>query len=67
MDGLVSEFDPEVGIGWVKGLRAGRWMFHCTSIEGGSRQIEVGQRVSFRVGPGGLGGWEARSVSPDPS
>ncbi len=61
----MSTFDEEVGLGEVAtggpggGPAAGRYRFHCTQIANGTRVVEVGARVSFRVLAGRDGRWEA--------
>lgn len=62
--GTVETFDAEEGLGRVVDGAGGSWQFHCTAITGGSRQIPVGADVSFEVGPGGPGRWEAFEVTP---
>ena len=44
LSGRVDAFDVEAGLGRVDGLG-----FHCVSIVGGTRRVEVGARVSYRV------------------
>lgn len=61
--GRVAEFDDHTGLGRVDG-DDGSWAFHCTTIVDGSRTIDPDTAVSFRVGPGGPGRWEAFDVSP---
>jgi cold shock CspA family protein len=64
-DGVVAEFDEAVGLGVVRSeLGAKSFPFHCTQIAGGSRTIEVGRAVRFRVVAGRLGRWEAAAVKP---
>lgn len=65
--GVVVDFDGHVGLGTVAGSTAGngpRWQFHCTTIAGGGRTIDVGTRVAFVVRAGGPGRWEAFEVTP---
>jgi hypothetical protein len=40
----------------------GGYPFHCTQIADGSRTVEVGAQVVFRVIPGRLGRWEAGAL-----
>jgi len=73
--GWVRSFDKDVGLGEVAtetaspGSGVGKvtevavFPFHCTEIAGGSRDIEIGTRVSFVVVPGHQGRWEARSIT----
>ena len=63
--GRVAAFDAHVGLGEVASDDGQRFAFHCTAITDGSRRIEVGARVAFRVAPGGPGRWEATEVTPD--
>lgn len=62
--GRVVAFDAEVGLGEVDTDGGERFGFHCTAITDGSRRIDVGTRVTFRVGPGGPGRWEASEITP---
>lgn len=63
-NGFVSAFDPEAGLGMIVDGQGDRWMFHCTKIVDGSRNIAADTAVEFRIGPGGPGRWEAYSVRP---
>lgn len=47
LTGVVSEFDAKRGLGDIVGDDGNVWPFHCAEISDGSRQISVGQRVSF--------------------
>ena len=47
--GIVSEFDEARGLGFVTSSSGSRWPFHCVSISDGSRTVEVGRSVRFRV------------------
>lgn len=62
--GRVAEFDSAVGLGVVEADGGRRYPFHCTAIADGSRTIDVGTSVSFRVVAGRLGRWEAAGLSP---
>jgi cold shock CspA family protein len=62
--GSVDSFDKDVGLGEVRGQDGRLYPFHCTGIADGSREIAVGQKVSFAVAPGHLGSWEARALQP---
>lgn len=65
LDGVVADFDEAVGLGVVRSEGGGEsFPFHCTQIAGGSRTIEVGTVVRFRVVAGRLGRWEAAAVTP---
>lgn len=61
--GTVAAFDADEGLGLVKGQAGGSWQFHCTAITDGSRQIPIGADVTFAVGPGGPGRWEAFQIT----
>jgi cold shock CspA family protein len=65
--GTVETFDSGLGLGVVITALGDWYPFHCTAITDGSRQIEVGRDVTFVVGPGGPGRWEARQVMPLPA
>ena len=61
--GTVAEFDEARGWGSIDS--EGRTLpFHCTQIADGTRTIAVGTAVRFEVRPGGMGRWEAASVTP---
>ena len=62
--GSVDSFDKDVGLGEVRGEDGRLYPFHCTEIADGSRDIAVGQKVSFAVAAGHLGSWEARALQP---
>lgn len=64
MEGTVLDFDADVGLGTI-GVDDGRsWIFHCTAIADGSRQIAIGTAVGFELQAGGPGVWEAAHVTP---
>jgi len=63
MTGRVVAFDEHVGLGEVEGEDGRRYPFHCTQIADGTRTIAVDAAVTFEVGPGHLGRWEATHVS----
>lgn len=58
-EGTVCEFDEHQGLGKVRATGGREYGFHCTQIADGSRTIAVGDEITFRVGPGGRGRWEA--------
>ncbi len=60
--GRVVDYDARRGLGTVEGDDGHRFGFHCTAVADESRDIPVGAPVSFRVGPGHLGAWEAATV-----
>jgi cold shock CspA family protein len=57
--GTIVSFDDHAGHGRVRGDDGEELFFHCTAIAGGSRTIDVGAPVRFRVVPGHHGRWEA--------
>jgi cold shock CspA family protein len=63
--GRVASFDPEVGLGQVEDDLGRTYPFHCVAIVDGSRHIERGARVRFRVAAGLPGRWEAADIRPD--
>ncbi len=78
--GMVTAFDAEVGLGEVEPAaepgheghlvgrpQATRYRFHCTQIADGTRRIEAGAVVSFRLLPGRDGQWEAADLQPVPA
>lgn len=70
LTGRVATFDEQAGYGTVTGEGlgsdgdAGEWFFHCTAIADGSRTIDVGAAVHFRLAPGHLGRLEGRELRP---
>jgi cold shock CspA family protein len=62
--GVVASFDDHEGAGTVRDALDGTvWWFHCTRIADGSRLVDVGATVTYRVttGPTGL---EAVDLAP---
>ena len=57
--GAVTAFDGLSGLGVVEAASGERFAFHCTSLVDGSRHIDAGRRVAFRLRPGHLGRLEA--------
>jgi cold shock CspA family protein len=57
-------FDDPRGLGVVRADDDVDYPFHCTAITDGTRTIELGTAVAFRVRPGRLGRWEATDVRP---
>ncbi|MGH9192195.1 MAG: cold shock domain-containing protein, partial [Acidimicrobiales bacterium] len=57
--GVVEEFDDRRGLGTIAADDGDVLPFHCTAIADGSRTVEAGRRVQFRVVPGLSGRWEA--------
>ena len=63
--GRVTEFDEVRGTGTVEDDEDGAaYPFHCTAITDGSRFIETGRPVVFRIHLGQLGRAEAAEVMP---
>ena len=46
--GRVVAFDPDAGLGTVRGGDGVEYLFHCVEIADGTRTIDVGVAVSFR-------------------
>lgn len=59
-------FDEDAGYGTVRADTGVEHFFHCTAIADGSRRIDVGAHVTFRVVPGHNGQWEAASIEAAP-
>jgi CspA family cold shock protein len=66
LEGQVVSFDERVGVGEIDGQGGPgrRYRFHCTQIADGARLIGVGTRVSFGLGAGRDGRWEAADIRP---
>lgn len=64
MNGTVTAFDDDRGLGTVTGEDATAYPFHCTAVADGTRTIAVGAEVTFDVVAGHLGRWEARDLRP---
>lgn len=62
--GTIDSFDADEGLGLVVDSAGRRYRFHCTVITDGSRTIEPGRTVAFKIGPGGPGAWEATVIIP---
>lgn len=45
--GVVSVFDPHIGLGYIRCDDGAEYLMHCISIADGSRNVAVGQRVEF--------------------
>jgi CspA family cold shock protein len=63
LSGHVVAFDGDVGLGQVAAADGTTYLFHCIEIADGSRDITVGQPVSFAL-IGKLGRFEAAQISP---
>ena len=61
LHGIVAEYDDHAGLGEIEADDTRYW-FHCTRIADGSRHVDPGQEVAFRVVPGHSGRWEATDV-----
>ncbi len=59
--GTVEEFDEAEGLGTIGAADGRRFPFHCIEIADGTRTIEVGAEVRFRV-LAKLGRWEAADI-----
>lgn len=63
MLGSVAAFEPDAGLGTVRGNDGTDYLFHCVEIADGTRTIEVGVAVSFnRLAK--LGVYEAGQLTP---
>jgi hypothetical protein len=62
--GRVGAFDAEAGLGEVRAEDDRAYPFHCVAIADGTRRVEVGAAVTFTVGPGLPGRWEAFDIRP---
>jgi cold shock CspA family protein len=63
LNGSVTSFDDHAGLGEVTSASGAVHPFHCTALTDGSRTIEVGAPVSFRVVAGGSGRREATQIT----
>ena len=61
---VVEAFDDPRGLGVVRSDEGVELPFHCTAIADGTRTVEAGARVTYRVVPGRLGRWEAADLRP---
>jgi len=64
--GVVLSFDDPRGLGIAIDHEGVEYPFHCANIADGSRRIEIGAAVTWRVIPGRLGRWEAADLRPAP-
>ena len=62
--GTVTDFDEPVGLGEVRASDGSEYPFHCTAIADGSRDIDAGRRVTFRLIPSRIGRLEAIELTP---
>ena len=65
--GTVLSFDDPRGLGVVVTESGVEYPFHCANIADGSRRIDVGATVGWRVIAGRLGRWEAGELQSLPS
>lgn len=63
--GQIAEYDDRRGLGVVAAGEE-RYPFHCTAIADGSRHIEAGTAVAFRLAEAHGGATEARALTPVP-
>ena len=63
LQGTVVRFDRDVGLGEVATADGAAHPFHCIEIADGSRDIAVGQAVTFEL-IGKLGRYEAARITP---
>ncbi len=61
--GVVESFDEHRGLGQVRAADGRLFDFHCIGIADGSRTIEVGAPVVFRL-LAKLGRYEATDITP---
>jgi cold shock CspA family protein len=62
--GVVAAYDTTAGYGTVRADDGRTWWFHCTAVADGSRHIDEGTRVVFRVVPGHRGQGEGVDLVP---
>lgn len=62
--GVVTAFDVAVGLGQIAGEGEDMVGFHCVAVADGSRTIEVGTTVTYRLVAGLHGRWEAAGIVP---
>ncbi len=62
--GTVRAFDPHRGLGSIVTDKGEELPFHCAAISDGTRSIEIGAQVTYRVVSGPLGRWEAWDINP---
>jgi cold shock CspA family protein len=62
--GTVAEFDDPRGLGTLLSDAGIAYLFHCANIADGSRRIDIGAAVTWKVIAGRLGRWEAGDIRP---
>lgn len=60
--GVVATFDDHAGFGAVRDVQGSEWSFHCVAIADGTRTVDIGAPVVYRLVPGGRGQWEATDL-----
>jgi CspA family cold shock protein len=63
LHGVVTSFDPAIGLGEVRTEDGRVFPFHCIEIADGTRRVEVGASVTFRL-IAKLGAYEAAALQP---
>ena len=64
--GTVRSFDETGGLGEIAGVDGSIRPFHCVEIADGSRHIDIGVEVDYRLVPK-LGRWEAADIRRVPT
>ena len=64
MQGTVSAFDEDAGLGTITADDGTTFAFHCTAIADGTRTIGVNIAVDFELRPARNGTWEAGAITP---
>ncbi len=62
--GVVTAFDTAIGLGQIAGADEAMVGFHCVAIANGSRTVDVGTDVRYRLVAGLHGRWEAAGIGP---
>ncbi len=60
--GIVSAFDKAAGLGVITDTAGTDYPFHCTALVDGTRDVEAGTAVTFRIAAGHLGRLEATRI-----
>jgi cold shock CspA family protein len=63
MHGVVATFDEHRGYGTIRAADGAEVFFHCTRILDGSRTVDVGATVAYRLVPGHHGRLEAAAIT----
>ena len=64
MNGTVTDFDQQKGYGTVTASDGASYFFHCTQLTDGTRTVERGAPVAFRLRPWHRGQVEATDLAP---